>query len=436
MADIESGRSSPVRLPRPRLFTRAFSVHRGRDDTETCPSPQGKRPRSPSTYVWSTWTLPRRPHVVCCCVLFSLLLLGCYLFSDFSAGPPSFVEGPCKCRGPSASTVPVVVSWVNVSDPAWQALAAWHGCDVSKYLSGSGDVDPFDSLRYLLRSIATHAPFLSPIILTTERNQIPSWLNTSRPDVRVVFHDEYVPAAPVFNSHPFEYRFGHFPAFNLTAPDGRPTESSLFGQCFVYMNDDFLLNAPLSPSDLVDDQGRIVPYLVERVNFIQFAGFKVGLDLPVGFWPSALRWPPSVVPESPDPHTPYVISKPLLQRAITELLPEELSQLATTSRCTRAGPLSMQLYSQFLGLHRQQVLQPRPWWWVFVPPVRHLPLGAAILNIDLNLALAKFTAFFWRPLFLFLYIPSHENLEADAYKVQRIKEFLSSQFPDPSPWEK
>lgn len=26
------------------------------------------------------------------------------------------------------------------------------------------------------------------------------------------------------------------------------------------------------------------------------------------FWPSALRWPPSVVPESPDPHTPYVIS--------------------------------------------------------------------------------------------------------------------------------
>eukprot|EP00667_Euglena_gracilis_P022821 EG_transcript_25515 len=246
MADVERGLSPSVHSVHPRLPGRAFSAHhRWQGDADNGPV-QARRRRwmtCPVTFTWPGWPLPRGPYSACFCgVLLSFVLLVIQNVFKHGAGPNGSHDGPCKCRDPAASTVPVVVSWVNVSDPSWQALAKRHGCDVDQYLAGEGDVDPFDSLRYLLRSIATHAPFLSPIILTTERNQIPSWLNTSRPDVRVVFHDEYVPAAPVFNSHPFEYRLGHFPEIDVTT-DGHTTNSSLFGSCFVYMNDDFLLNS-------------------------------------------------------------------------------------------------------------------------------------------------------------------------------------------------
>eukprot|EP00668_Euglena_longa_P025847 GGOE01032314.1.p1 GENE.GGOE01032314.1~~GGOE01032314.1.p1 ORF type:complete len:443 (+),score=65.57 GGOE01032314.1:61-1389(+) len=426
---------------RPRLLTRTSPPHRSphEGDDEDRPLPQSAKPLlwPCGLHAGSCEMQARRApaFIACVCgVVLSFMMLTFRHLLGHDRQAESLGDGPCKCRGPGAPTVPLVVSWVNVSDPKWQAQAKRHGCDVDQYLSGEGDVDPFDSLRYLLRSVAMYAPFLSPIIITTERDQVPSWLNTSRADVRVVFHDEYVPAAPVFNSQPFEYRFSHFPNFNLTTGDGRPTNSSLFGSCFVYMNDDFLLNGPLSPSHLVDDRGRIMSYLVEHVVFYQRGSFHIGLDLPVGFWPMSLRQEGARGPNVEDPHTPYVMSRPLIRQAIAEGCPGNSSRLAMASRCTREGPPFMRMFSMFLGRHAKRLLNPRPWWWLLVPLVRHLPIGASGLNIDFNLFLANLLAF-WRPLFLFLFFPSHDNIEADAYKVQHIKDFLETRFPHPSPWE-
>ena len=96
------------------------------------------------------------------------------------------------------------------------------GCpeeDVNKAKAPNGDVDPFDALRFSLRSIRQHLPFVRKILLVTA-NQRPVWLQETE-QLELVPHSSFTEG-------------------NRTLFDGTVLESNIArvnqaGECFIYM---------------------------------------------------------------------------------------------------------------------------------------------------------------------------------------------------------
>ena len=105
-----------------------------------------------------------------------------------------------------------------------------------------------DELRYSLRSLAQYAPFVRNIYLVTDR-QIPSWLNTDHPRIRVVFHQQIFKDAgvlPTFNSHAIESQLHHIESLS---------------ERYLYFNDDFFLGRMIRPLDFFATDGKPIAYL-------------------------------------------------------------------------------------------------------------------------------------------------------------------------------
>ena len=73
-------------------------------------------------------------------------------------------------------------------------------------LNGKNRYANNDELKYSLRSIAMYAPWVRKVFIVTD-NQVPAWLDTSNPKVRIVDHAEIMPAEslPCFNSSLIEH---------------------------------------------------------------------------------------------------------------------------------------------------------------------------------------------------------------------------------------
>ncbi|HEU5110945.1 MAG TPA: stealth family protein, partial [Micromonosporaceae bacterium] len=134
--------------------------------------------------------------------------------------------------------IDAVYTWVDGSDPRWQhrknaALLAnaWaatgpQAANASRYLSR-------DELRYSLRSLHHHAPWIRHVHLVTDA-QVPAWL-ADHPWVTVVDHREIFGTTgrtPTFNSHAIESRLHRVPGL---------------AEHFIYLNDDVFLGRPLTP---------------------------------------------------------------------------------------------------------------------------------------------------------------------------------------------
>ena len=160
--------------------------------------------------------------------------------------------------------IDLVYTWVNGSDPLWQAdMLKWRAIEfgdaaplgsLASELSAVGEggdngtdgepPDPSaanryrdnDELLYSMRSVFKYAPWVRNIILVTN-GQVPSWLDLSHPRIRVVTHAEifaHTDALPVFSSPAIE--------MNLHRITG-------LSRRFLYFNDDVLLGAPVQPDD-------------------------------------------------------------------------------------------------------------------------------------------------------------------------------------------
>ncbi|MFJ5117108.1 stealth family protein [Kitasatospora sp. NPDC088548] len=144
--------------------------------------------------------------------------------------------------------VDVVITWVDDSDPEWQQRRTATRARVLAGLAGHapdrdgtelpGDADHRyhnrDELRYCLRSIAAHAPWVRHVFLVTD-DQTPAWLDSSQPGLTVVSHRELfagTDALPVFNSHAIETRLHLIPGL---------------AEHFLYINDDVFLGRPVRP---------------------------------------------------------------------------------------------------------------------------------------------------------------------------------------------
>ena len=158
----------------------------------------------------------------------------------------------------------VVYTWVNGSDPEQRAAlleyrARWdseagvllptaHVESKSNSSNATDDTAALNryrdngELKYSLRSLVKYAPWVRRIILVTN-GQVPRWLDTQHPRIRIVTHAEIFPNAsdlPTFSSPAIEAHLHRIPGLSAR---------------FIYFNDDVMLGSPVWPDSFFTHVG-------------------------------------------------------------------------------------------------------------------------------------------------------------------------------------
>jgi len=169
-----------------------------------------------------------------------------------------------------AEPVDVVYTWVDGTDPAWQAARAKAEAELS-----DGAVNPnavsssrflgHDELRYSMRSIEMFASWVRRVHVVTA-GQVPEWLDVTHPRVSVVDHRDIfsdTSSLPVFNSHAIESQLHHIPGL---------------ADRYLYLNDDVFFGRPVSPELFFEGNG-LSRFFVSRS--VLELGLPSVRDLPV-----------------------------------------------------------------------------------------------------------------------------------------------------------
>lgn len=132
-----------------------------------------------------------------------------------------------------------IIDWVDGDDPKWNAIR-------KHYNHESGDTRDvrfrdWDLLPYWFRAVEKNAPWVNKIYFVTF-GHLPEWLDINNPKIEVINHKDYIPNEylPTFNSNVIELLINRIPHLS---------------ENFVFFNDDFYLNAPVTPSDFFDKNG-------------------------------------------------------------------------------------------------------------------------------------------------------------------------------------
>src|SRR5690625_142718 len=136
--------------------------------------------------------------------------------------------------------IDVVYTWVDGSDPEWNAqrLAALGVAEAPDSTNGATHAARFrshDELRYSLRSVELFAPWVRRVHVVTA-GQVPDWLDADHPRLQLVDHRDIFTdpeVLPVFNSHAIESQLHHIPGL---------------AERYLYLNDDVFFGRPVSPS--------------------------------------------------------------------------------------------------------------------------------------------------------------------------------------------
>lgn len=159
-----------------------------------------------------------------------------------SHGPPS-AEPADEPRFP----IDVVYTWVDGHDPAWrercaQTLRACDRATLNGQAATSARFRNRDELRFSLRSLARHAPFVRNVYIVTS-GQVPPWLDLDVPNVRVVPHEEILDpdCLPTFNSHAIETALHRIEGL---------------AEHYLYLNDDFFFGGDCTPSMFFTPDGK------------------------------------------------------------------------------------------------------------------------------------------------------------------------------------
>ena len=140
-----------------------------------------------------------------------------------------------------ATGIDVVYMWVDGSLPGYSDVLA-------QYAETHFDRDPartrdnLDLLKYSLRSLERHAPWIRKVFLLTCRPQVPAWLDRSNDRVEVIHHDQVMDPT-------------HLPTFNSLSIVSYVHRLPGLSSDFIYLDDDILFLAPVTPADFVSPQG-------------------------------------------------------------------------------------------------------------------------------------------------------------------------------------
>jgi hypothetical protein len=144
--------------------------------------------------------------------------------------------------------IDLVITWVNGSDPAWQAVR--NSCNPPA--ESEGRYRELGLLPYWFRAASSYAPWARRIHFVTW-GHVPPFLNREHPRLRIVRHEDFIPAEylPTFNSHTIECHLHRIPGLS---------------EHFIYFNDDMFLLRPALPEDFFREGlpctcGREVPWI-------------------------------------------------------------------------------------------------------------------------------------------------------------------------------
>ena len=132
-----------------------------------------------------------------------------------------------------AQDIDIVVTWVDMNDPAWKE-------EFNKYSNNpaneeNGVIDArfrdYGFLKYWFRGIEKFAPWVRKIHFITA-GQKPEWLDVSNPKLHLVDHKNFIPSRflPTYNSVVIERYMHKIPGLS---------------ERFVYFNDDFYMLRPV-----------------------------------------------------------------------------------------------------------------------------------------------------------------------------------------------
>lgn len=143
-----------------------------------------------------------------------------------------------------------VVPWVDGNDPNWQrkkAMYVTQGIETASFCAAR--YRDWNMFNYWFRAVEKNAPWVRYIYLVTD-HQVPAFLKTDHPKLKIVFHDEFIPEKylPVFSSRSIELNFHRLPGLS---------------EHFVYFNDDMYINKPMKPEDFFR-KGRPCYAYIER----------------------------------------------------------------------------------------------------------------------------------------------------------------------------
>lgn len=106
----------------------------------------------------------------------------------------------------NSEPIDIVIPWVNPNDPVWKKdFEYWKQKE-----TGNKDACRYRDwgfIKFVFRSIEENCPWCRYVFLVLSGpSQIPNWLNTNNPRLKIVYHNDYIPAEflPTFNSNVIE----------------------------------------------------------------------------------------------------------------------------------------------------------------------------------------------------------------------------------------
>lgn len=137
--------------------------------------------------------------------------------------------------GNEMNEIDFVIPWVDGDDPVWIQEKSKYMPKTMDNRSAKNRYRDWGFLKYLLRGIEKFAPWVHRVYLIT-CGQVPEWLNTEHPKLRMISHADYIPAEclPTFNSNTIELYIHLIPELS---------------EKFVLFNDDTLLTAPVDENE-------------------------------------------------------------------------------------------------------------------------------------------------------------------------------------------
>lgn len=153
---------------------------------------------------------------------------------------------------PGQEPTDIVYTWVDDSFAGYREV-------LNRYVADPRDTNPnrtrdnLNLIRYSLRSVARHMPWVRRIYFVSMRPQVPPWLNTDHPKLRVVHHDEIMDPAilPTFNSFAIVSHLHLLPGLSRR---------------FFYIEDDMLAMSDLRDSYFAPDGRPYVHFKPRKVK--------------------------------------------------------------------------------------------------------------------------------------------------------------------------
>lgn len=146
--------------------------------------------------------------------------------------------------------IDVVITWVDDQTPGYRELLKAHARAVPD-LDPARTRDNLDLLRFNLRALERHAPWVNHVYLLTCRPQAPDWLQQDHPRLTLIHHDQVIAPAllPTFNSFAIISHLHLIPGLS---------------DRFLYLEDDMLLLQDVTLDDFLSPDGR--PLVFEQAK--------------------------------------------------------------------------------------------------------------------------------------------------------------------------